>query len=95
MCRWTAQCCPFGAQFQSDSKCEKLKCDVTLSGDKVFGKRKGRQGEEMESFFNINIKEDLSEKMVFDQRLGSSKGMIPKNMGEHFISHKPGMSQKN
>ena len=49
----------------------------------------------MESFFNINIKEDLSEKMVFDQRLGSSKGMIPKNMGEHFISHKPGMSQKN
>lgn len=91
----TAKCCPFGAQFQSDSKCEKLKCDITLSGDKVFGKRKGRQGEETESFFNINIKEVLSEKMMFDQRLGSSKGMIPRNMREHFISHKPGLSPKN
>lgn len=69
----TAKCCPFGAQFQSDSKCEKLKCDITLSGDKVFGKRKGRQGEEMESFFNINIKEDLSEKMMFARDLDQAR----------------------
>lgn len=64
----TTKCCPFRAQFQSDSTCEELKCDITLSSDKAFGKRKVRQGEETGSFLNTNIKEDLCEKMMFDKR---------------------------
>lgn len=91
----TAKSCPFRAQFQSDGTWEELKCDITLSSDKAFGKRKVRQGEETQSFFNTNIKEDLCEKMMFDQRPGSSEGMNPRNMGEHFISHKPGLSPKH